>query len=71
MRIWLLLLCSALIMQPICAHPISDKGIKNSDDVLYAPPHNSMLLKRIRLCAQGAQPALLESRLEQEKCKRR
>lgn len=66
MRIWLLLLCSALIMQPICAHPISDKGIKNSDDVLYAPPRFYVAQKDQALCARGSACAL-ESRLEQER----
>lgn len=65
MRIWLLLLCSALIMQPICAHPISDKGIKNSDDVLYAPPRFYVAQKDQALCARGSACAL-ESGLEQE-----
>lgn len=44
MRIWLLLLCSVLAVQPMCAHPISDISLQNSkahkasDSVLYAPP---------------------------------
>lgn len=66
MRIWLLLLCSALIMQPICAHPISDKGIKNSDDVLYAPPRFYVAQKDQTLCAKGSACGL-ESGLEQER----
>lgn len=66
MRIWLLLLCSALIMQPMCAHPISDKGIKNSDDVLYAPPRFYVAQKDQALCARGSACAL-ESGLEQER----
>lgn len=66
MRIWLLLLCSALIMQPICAHPISDKGIKNSDDVLYAPPRFYVAQKDQALCAKGSACGL-ESGLEQER----
>lgn len=66
MRIWLLLLCSALIMQPICAHPISDKGIKNSDDVLYAPPRFYVAQTDQALCARGSACAL-ESGLEQER----
>lgn len=66
MRIWLLLLCSALIMQPICAHPISDKGIKNSDDVLYAPPRFYVAQKDQALCARGSACAL-ESGLEKER----
>lgn len=66
MRIWLLLLCSALIMQPICAHPISDKGIKNSNDVLYAPPRFYVAQKDQALCARGSACAL-ESGLEKER----
>lgn len=66
MRIWLLLLCSALIMQPICAHPISDKGIKNSDDVLYAPPRFYVAQTDQALCARGSACAL-ESGLEKER----
>lgn len=58
MRIWLLLLCSALIMQPICAHPISDKGTKNSDDVLYAPPRFYVAQRDWALCARGSACAL-------------
>lgn len=54
MRIWLLLLCSALIIQSICAHPISHKGIKKSDDVLYAPPRFYGSQNRdLALCARG------------------
>lgn len=63
MRIWLLLLCSALIMQPICAHPISDKGTKNSDDVLYALPRFYVAQRDWALCARGSACAL-ESGLE-------
>lgn len=66
MRIWLLLLCSALIMQPMCAHPISDKGTKNSNDVLYAPPRFYVAQRDQALCARGSACAL-ESRLEKER----
>lgn len=58
MRIWLLLLCSVLIMQSICAHPISDKGTKNSDDVLYAPPRFYVAQRDGALCARGSACAL-------------
>ncbi|KAA8707906.1 DUF3943 domain-containing protein [Helicobacter canis] len=53
-------------MQPICAHPISDKGIKNSDDVLYAPPRFYVAQKDQALCAKGSACGL-ESGLEQER----
>ena len=66
MRIWLLLLCSALIMQPICAHPNKRQGDKNSDDVLYAPPRFYVAQTDQALCARGSACAL-ESGLEKER----